>query len=168
METIIEIGGKKYRQILEEIAEEPRQEIKHITGYERVSLGGEYSCNITNDEVFVASEDSHVVDDRRYECGNYYSSREIAKNNARADALMRKLRRFSAEHEGWKMDWNDKNSKKWRIYYNYGLKEFFAEWSLIFRMPFVVYFHSREIAEAAIEEFREELDWYFNEYKWVL
>lgn len=160
----IMIDGKLYNLTP---VEEKRVEENHVTGYERASYEWYYYYIDSDSTVNIETEFHSKRDRVFYETANYYTRRAPAKDNARADTLMRKLRRYSVEHDGWKINWNDKKSKKWRIYYDYDLKEFFTEDNIAFRMPFTVYFHSKEIAEAAIEEFKGELLWYFTEYKWT-
>lgn len=161
----IMIDGKLYNLTP---VEEKRVEENHNTGYERALYEGYYYYIDSDSTVNIEAEFHNKMSNAFYKMANYYTRRAPAENNARADALMRKLRRYSAENDGWKIDWNDKISNKWRIHYDYDQKALCTGSNIAFRIPFVVYFHSKEIAEAAIEEFKEELLWYFKEYKWVL
>ena len=63
------------------------------------------------------------IDDLRFATANYYSSEGVARNNARADQLMRQLRRFAAENRKEEIDWNDERKYKYNLYYNYASQE---------------------------------------------
>lgn len=165
---IIEIGGKKYRQTFEEIVEEvPEQEKNHISGYERVAFNyDDYYYIASYGATEIATDCKNKVDNAFYETANYYTNSRIAEDNAKADSLMRKLRRFSAENLGWKIDWENYDTKKYYIYYDGD--DVLWNLSYIVREPFQVYFYDVKIVEAAIKEFKEELEWFFTKYKWVL
>lgn len=106
-----------------------------------------------------------VVNDA-YITGNYYSDRTVAKNNARADELMRQLRRFAVEHRENSIYWSkDYCNAKWSIIYDCPNNRVISRKHWDARELFVVYFDSKEMAELAIETFHDELIWYFTEYK---
>ena len=77
---------------------------------------------------------------------------------------MRQLRRFAVEHREKEIDWCSGSQTKFYIYYgiNNGLsvsgvnsiREFGA-----------IYFDSKETAQLIIDTFKDELLWYFTEYK---
>ena len=100
-----------------------------------------------------------------YNSANYYSDDTIAKNNARADKLMRQLRRFAVEHREQEIDWNSKVQNKFSILYDYSDNEIAVERDIYGRYHGIVYFDSIETARLAIETFHDELIWYFTEYK---
>lgn len=103
-------------------------------------------------------------DNLRFMTANYYTSERVAQNNARADQLMRQLRRFAVENRKDKIDWNDKTKYKYNLYYSYPSQEIFVDFESNCR-NFEIYFDSCGVAERAIEEFKDELIWYFTEYK---
>lgn len=134
------------------------------TGYERVADGyAYYFANSFNN--IMAMNDEGDDADIRYKNGNYYSSAAVAENNARADKLMRQLRRFAVEHREKDIDWSSSKHAKWVICYDYenAFIKTFPHYSE--RYPFALFFDSRESAELAIELFHDELIWYFTEYK---
>ena len=75
-------------------------EDKHRTGYERAEFEESYYLTNAQGETLRFVESGSSYENDVYEAVNYHSDKTIAQNNARADALMRNLRRFSAEHEG--------------------------------------------------------------------
>ena len=134
-------------------------------GYERVDLHENYWTDDGHGYVSVESEDSFEADDNLYNAANYYSDKTVAENNARADALMRKLRRFAVEHREYEIDWEDKQTIKYYIYYDYTVSRLFLGCNYCNRQFGAIFFRSQENAELAIDTFRDELIWYFTEYK---
>lgn len=135
------------------------------TGYERVRKLERYYWTGDDGSVYESHENEISADDLRYDTANYYSSYDVGKNNARADQLMRQLRRFAVENRKEKIDWNDRKWNKIFIYYSYFDQELKIEVGRSDRYYGVLYFDSEEVAEQAIEEFKDELIWYFTEYK---
>lgn len=109
--------------------------------------------------------DHSLHDDLIYQAGNYYSDKTIAENNARADTLMRKLRRFAVEHNEEKLDWDSVAQSKFFIAFNYDEGNFEIDEDTWYRLLGGIYFDEYTTAQAAIEEFKDELIWYFTEYK---
>lgn len=135
------------------------------TGYERAEMGKCYWFQGPNGEVCQTTDFQRVVDTGGYKAANYYSDKTVAENNARADRLMRQLRKFAVEHRKEDADWNDYKKRKWKIYFNYSEKVFVINYCLSIKNLFSIYFDSEETANLAIETFRDELIWYFTEYK---
>ena len=137
---------------------------KRITGYERVKKEDNYYSPCIYGDDAKGVEKGSVIDDELYNIGNYYSDKIIAKNNARADRLLRQLRRWQAQNDEpiSVEDWNNESKKKWFIIYS--SEEMYAEYYYIMRLPNTIYFATKEKAEEAIEVFRDELLWYFTEY----
>ena len=154
------------KEIEIEISEEEYKKLHPSkTGYERVPKSYTYFYAHTNGDVETDCEDYYNVDDEYYESANYYSSEAVAKNNARADKLMRQLRRFSIEHRKDGVNLNDINVEKHYICYDYESNKLGLSWAFCGKVFGAIYFDSRETAQAAIDEFRDELIWYFTEYK---
>ena len=156
-EIEVEISEEEYKKL------QPSEEKK--TGYERVPESSVYFYVSYNDKVDTTVEDCYDVDNECYESANYYSSETVAENNARADKLMRQLRRFAVEHRERGVNLNDTNTKKYCIYYDYGNNTLGTAFALCAKTFGTIRFDSEETAQAAIDEFRDELIWYFTEYK---
>ena len=156
-EIEIEISEEEYKKL------QPSEEKK--TGYERVPESDIYFCANSRGYAETACEDYYDVDNEYYESANYYSSKEVAENNARADKLMRQLRRFAVEHRGCGVNLNDINTKKYFIYCDYEDDELGVTSVFHSKIFGAIYFDSEETANAAIDEFHDELIWYFTEYK---
>ena len=156
-EIEIEISEEEYKKL--QLSEEKK------TGYERVSESDIYFYANSRGDVETACEDCYGVDDEYYESANYYSDKTVAENNARADKLMRQLRRFSVEHREHGVNLNDMNTKKFFVTYNYENNEIQPGYTLQVKAFGTICFDSREVTQAAIDEFYDELIWYFTEYK---
>ena len=135
------------------------------TGYERVETDIDYYYVDATGFIENASEDSDGFDDDVYNTANYYADKTVAQNNARADELMRQLRRFAVAHREQEIDWNSEVQNKFSILYDYSDNEVAVERDIYGRYHGIVYFDSIEIARLAIETFHDELIWYFTEYK---
>lgn len=152
-----EISEEEYKKL------QPSKEKK--TGYERVPELDIYFYANSGGYVETACEDYYDVDNEYYESANYYSDKTVAENNARADKLMRQLRRFAVEHRGHGVNLNDTNTEKHYICYDYESNELVSTYTFCARVFGVIYFNSEETAQTAINEFHDELIWYFTEYK---
>lgn len=100
-----------------------------------------------------------------YESANYYSSDIIAENNARADKLMRQLRRFAVQHREPGINFNNADTAKFYIICDYENDELRSNYTSFTKVFGTIYFDSKEVANAAIDKFHDELIWYFTEYK---
>ena len=156
-EIEIEISEEEYKKL------QPSEEKK--TGYERVPESDIYFYAHSGGYVGTASEDYCNIDNEYYELANYYSDKTVAENNARADKLMRQLRRFAVEHREHGVNLNDINTEKYYMYYDYDDNELGVSFVFRTRNFGAIYFDSKETVNAAIDKFHDELIWYFTEYK---
>ena len=156
-EIEVEISAEEYKKL------QPSEKKK--TGYERVPENDVYFYTYPSGYVTDTHEDCYNIDNECYESANYYSDETVAENNTRADKLMRQLRRFSVEHREHGVNFNDTDTKKYCIDYDYDDGE--LRISFVFRSKKfgAIYFDSEETTQAAIDEFHDELIWYFTEYK---
>ena len=156
-EIEIEISEEEYKKL------QPPKEKK--TGYERVPDPNGYFYVNAKGEVEYGVDLYDYIDDKYYNLANYYSSKDIAENNARADKLVRQLRRFAVEHNECGVNFNDINTEKYYMYYDYDDNELGVSFVFCSRNFGAIYFDSEETANAAIDKFHDELIWYFTEYK---
>ena len=163
MKAKLIIEGK---EIEIEISEEEYKKLQPSeTGYERVSKSGDYFHESGKGDVESEIEDCYNIDNEYYESANYYSDKTVAENNIRADKLMRQLRRFAVEHRECGVNLNDIKTKKFFITYNYENNEVRPGYTFQLKYFGAIYFDSREVVDDAIDEFHDELIWYFTEYK---
>lgn len=132
------------------------------TGYEQVKAGKNFYAVRADGTIFEPTAGGK--DNNYYDVANYYSDRSVAENNARADKLMRQLRRFAVEHRENKIDWDDDEQQKYYIWFDcnddlrVGCDVACPEFGSII-------FDSAEACNLAIGTFHDELMWYFTEYK---
>lgn len=135
-------------------------EPKPLTGWERVD-GKMYNVIVVND-LGESMECGQSKDYMYYKQANYFSTKEKAEEINFKQRLFRKLQRFSDENGGNEIDWNNEIKMKWGIWYNHKYEEL-ASCPYVYGQAFgQVYFISEEVAEKAIELFRDELIKYFT------
>ena len=156
-EIEVEISEEEYKKL------QPSEEKK--TGYERVPEGDYFYYESCRGNAESSIDEYCYIDDEYYASAYYYSSKTVAENNARADKLMRQLRRFSVEHRECGVNLNDVNTRQYCIYYDYGNNTLGTAFTLCAKTFGVICFDSDETTLAAINEFHDELIWYFTEYK---
>lgn len=167
MEITITINGKPVQAtvddaVIREAMGEKKPEKK--TGYERESKLNDYYFISSLGGVESDVESNVAVDDSKFYAGNYFTCRKVAENNARADALMRNLRRFAAEHGGCGKpaiaSCAPSKGFDWYIIYECG--------NIHSKRGFpgagAICFKDNNIANTAIVAFHDELTWYFTEY----
>ena len=170
MQIEIVVNGKKVmatiddKDMKEALGEETK---KKKTGYERAEKGEKFYIPSINrcDDFCGDVEHKSSVDDMIYRVAKYYTDKNVARNNERADTLMRKLRRFSAENGGMpscRMAARSSFKYDWSIEFDIDRGSLYA--INTYTRPGIIYFSSRKAAEKAIEEFKDELLWYFTEY----
>ena len=136
---------------------------KRKTGYEE-NIGAKYFYEDCSGHVECERHNSEF-DDNCYKSANYYSDETVAENNARADKLMRQLRRFAVENRKEELNWKNSKQNKFLISYDYDLGDFDIEYEDSCRELFTAFFDTRQTAQLAIDTFHDELLWYFTEYK---
>ena len=156
-EIEIEISEEEYKKL-----HSPKEK---KTGYERVLPDNEFYYAASRGCIESGIDAYDYIDNEYYESANYYSSPIIADNNIRADNLMRQLRRFAVQHRKRGVNLNDTNTKKYYICYDYENNELGATFTFVGRVFGIIYFDSEEAINTAIDEFHDELIWYFTEYK---
>ena len=132
------------------------------TGWERVKPG-RYYCYITGGGfVSPEKEKQNESDTFYYNNANYFADRDLAADQARAISLWLRIKRWAAEHCE-PVDWEGR-SDKYSFYWDYVAKRVCVSGVLfVCRTAFAVYFDTPDHAEQCIEEFRDELTWYFTE-----
>ena len=140
------------------------KQLKNITdklvvsrnGYEQSTQGFYVSAKDEVFEVPNTGDSGYAL----WEVGNYYSNRKFAEDCARADRLMRNLRRFSVEHR-------TKNIKQCSEKY---LIQYDIRTGTIAPVDFehgyagAVLFDTKECCAEAIQEYYNTLVWYFEKF----
>lgn len=154
------------KEIEVEITQEQLEKLclKKKTGYERAKKHKDYYFVDFEGDIAISEDVNCIQDNDVYNAANYYSDKTVAENNARADKLMRQLRRFAVEHREKELDWNDEKQMKYSISYGSMLKLGIAYTETVKRFG-GIYFDTEASAQLAIDTFKDELLWYFTEYK---
>jgi hypothetical protein len=134
------------------------------TGYKYMGQKHSYSFVDSYGDVRTLDHED-MDDDKRYADGNYYSNRHVAENNARADKLMRQLRRFAVEHRESEINWDADDYKYYIRYGHEGNIGPYFETDVYGHNFGGIFFDSKESAKLAIKTFYDELIWYFTEYR---
>lgn len=159
------IDGKEFDvEILDPELQKLLAPPKKKTGYERVGKSERH---------YYATDDGSIDDfcedwdeegaDACYNGANYYSDKSVAENNSRADKLMRQLRRFAVEHRDPTI--NLLNDGWHEICYDYTTSSINIEGITEYKYFGTIIFDTYDNAKLAINTFRDELIWYFTEYK---
>lgn len=135
------------------------------TGYERVDSGDIYYFIDSFSSATERTDTDFGADKIFYDIANYYSDSTVAENNARADKLMRQMRRFAIEHRAKKLDWSDQDQDKYYIGFDYISKKVGVYSCCVTRNFGQTYFDYEKTAQLALNKFKDELLWYFTEYK---
>lgn len=157
MKAKLVVEGKEFDI---EILDPKLQELitpKKKTGYERVKMGETFYSIRADGTVFEPIENHGTTHELYYGIANYYSSVEVAEDSARADELMRQLRRFAVEHRT-----KDDPTEKYYIHY---MKQVGLQIMRSTDRYIGPWFDTMHNAVKAIETFHDELIWYFTEYK---
>ena len=157
MKAKLVVEGKEFDI---EILDPKLQELiapKKKTGYECVDRD-KYYCIVNNKSTLTFLAECGDEEDKMfYDTANYYESEFVAAQNARADTLMRQLRRFAVEHRT-----KDNPTEKFYIYY---MKQVGLQVARSDNKYMGPWFDTLHAAAQAIEVFKDELIWYFTEYK---
>lgn len=166
MKAKLIINNKEFEiDISEEELEELENKLRS-TGYERVDKGCDYVYISDCGELVAGNADLYNgLADSRYDIANYYSDVNVAENNARADKLMRRMRRFAAWHDRDVLKWHKLDDDKYYIVFNHNSNKLYVENNQFMQAYGTVYFDNAEAAELAIDTFQDDLMWYFTEYK---
>lgn len=135
-----------------------------VTGFERTVSD---SLSSKSDYWFVADDGNLIFerdigycsDDNLFKTANYYTDKNLAEWCRCSDELTRKMRRWAAEHNVEPFDWQCGNYEKYYITFDAAFYEFNIYSNTFCPYPNTVYFNTKEIAELAIKEFGNEIEW---------
>ena len=126
-------------------------------------LGEKYYAISTDGEILTYKFTNDYLDEELINFGNYFKTKEEAERKCFEIKLHRQLELFALENNDREIDWGD-GSEKYTIIYRidvgilinkvYSSKDFGQ-----------VYFTSKEIAEKALESFKDDLVRYFTSNK---
>lgn len=136
-----------------------------VTGFEK---GDRYYYIDHEFDVVSYYDDGDAKSNFLYGAANYYTDIELAEWCNRRDTLNRKMRRWAAEHNTEPVNLDDGYfNSEWCIAWNIETKKV-EPYNYCTTIEYgEIYFNTKEIAKAAIEEFGDEIKWLTeNRPKW--
>lgn len=131
-----------------------------------IKEGGSYWFVNRYDKVSpISMNNNDCYDKLLIENANACKDKEYMKREAFETNLRRKLKRFADINNDKDIYWNECDVSKWYIFGFKGNVEPACTYCNDYFDFGQVYFSSKEICEKAIEEFRDELEEYFEYYK---
>ena len=91
-----------------------------------------------------------------------FTNKEFAEKIAFKQLIERKLLKFKEEYDNVKIDWNNNDEIKYRLFYNETNKEVETNFNYEYKQQGTIYFSSKEIAEKCIEMYKDDLIKYFE------
>lgn len=168
MEIQIEINGKKVTATVDDKAlRAALAVVEHDDncGYDGVNISKSYWYVDDAGYIINTVENESDDDNARYCNANYYTDDRIAEENARADCLMRDLRRFAARHHSLAAPCSTKNNKQhWSIGCCSNDNELGVIASNDPQQVGEVCFWDEATARDALDTFKDELIWYYTKY----
>lgn len=151
-EAYIEIDGKRTQLTVEQmkalgIYEEPKKNL-----FDRVEKDKQYYYITNGGDVDCGTDYYWESDNKRHQVANYCTDKEILQQRALHETLNRLLWRFSIENDGSKINWNNIDKHKYVIYFDNESKKFTTTEYRFMKFDGCIYFHSKSIAQKAIEE----------------
>ena len=141
---------------ISELLEMNFEEIKETKNpYTRVNLAKTYYFKNEIGEVDYLKDLNGYFDDEQFIHANYFNNKNYAEYVAFKETLMRKIDRFAWEHNAKVIDW-EHNFTKYYIAFDINIKELRISWRISYKSN-DIYFTSQEIAEMALEKFKDDL-----------
>ena len=158
--TITKDGKSVEAEIPDELFEKLFEDKK--TGYERVNRGSHYyGINaMINAQCF--TEDTGSYEKGLYDSGNYFSDKSVAENMARAQRLWNRIHRRAVEL--CEPIYQRKDGSLYTICFDPQDNKIFAD-DWVTRHFGEIYFDTEEHGNQVINEFHDELFWYFTQFK---
>nr|DAK06389.1 MAG TPA: hypothetical protein [Caudoviricetes sp.] len=157
------IDGKEIEVQISDKQVEELTAPKKVTGFERADS---YLYIDSEGDIGLGYDEDDVNSDCHYAVANYYTNRRLAEWCKRSDTLTRQMRRWAAGHNTKPADW-DCHTPKWSPVWNNVTQKVEAYGYITGIDCGQVYFVTKELAEAAIEEFGDEIKWLTeNRPKW--
>lgn len=120
--------------------------------FERLQNGQRYYYICGGGDVSSLADTGDSMDDKYYNVANYCTDISMMHQRALHETLSRLLWRFSMQNDGDKIDWKNRKSCKFHIYFDYNEQEFAVNQNSCYQMIECVYFNTRGIAQRAIDE----------------
>ena len=123
--------------------------------------GQEYWCMVASGEVYRQVWNYNTMDHARYVIGNCFPTEQAAEDFVRASKLIQKARETQ---DGFAPDWKDPIQQKCFLYFQMG-EIGIADYPSINVAPIFGFWEDESVCEQFIDENREDLIWFFTEYR---
>ena len=145
---------------------EDREIERKLDEYHYPKKGGLYYYIRSGKKIFPDTWSDYPIDYDRLKKGNCYNTEQEAKDALRSQRLVASVAKRRKELNGsWEPNWKDKYEQKFFIVYVDMLAEVGTNYvSVVNYTPTFGFYESDEKANELIEEFHDELLWYFTEY----
>lgn len=146
------------------------EEKKKLTGWETPEVG-EPAYLLRPDigigiDSFRRRTKENIYDNNSINSAALFANKEFSKQYARHETLWRRIAKWQAEND--EPICLNKTQMKWAIYFNSSENTIVALCSFSSTAGNTIVFSSEKKCEECIEEFKEELEWDMNEFKWRL
>lgn len=143
--SMAELLGMEFEEVKEASFNNP---------YKQSGYGEKYHC-IYGYMIHLNTDSNHEIDNKLFSTANYFNNKDYAEYIAFKETLMRRMDRFAWENNAKAINW-DKNVSNYCIIFDNQNKDVEIIVAYAYQSN-DVYFTSREIAEQAIEEFKDDL-----------
>lgn len=164
MENYIMLNGKRIELTQEQI--ETLVGKKEEDPFERVEFGELYSYINSLGQVIPTHYGDEKFDGARYDIANACTDKELMEQRALHETLNRLLWRYSMQHGGRDLEWNNDDLDKWSLYFNNSTGVYGVTNSQYCRLEGTAYFRTKTTAEAAIEEIVKPFMEKHPEFRW--
>lgn len=161
-EKLLKEFNDKVEELRQELLTKLEQEDKEEKKPFEVELPNIYDCvyyfNEDGSKVYMTGFNDSEHCKNMFLNGLFFETKEEAEQHLKEQRLLFKIKKWAKiKNDGWEPDWED-DEDKYYIYHNCDDKELRVSYATLSdnftRLP---YFKSREIAQACIEEFGEEI-----------
>lgn len=111
-----------------------------------------YAINVKGELSNIQQINNDELSDEAYKVANYCTDRSLLQQRAYHETLSRLLWRFSMQNDGDKIDWDNEFQRKYFIYYDIKYDKTFNIGEICYSHSQDIFFHTKEIAQRAIDE----------------
>jgi len=176
LENVLKICDVRKNELLKDVemidsqiefTKQQLEQLKPKHGWDRSKFDKYYSLTV-RDGVFTTHLDSDIdllINEDYFNNNNYNTDKATMEHISHTFNLHLKLRKFSEMNGGLDIDWSNMKQDKYCIMNRNKDNEICVEFCRVYQDMFTVYFISREIAQKAIDLYKEDLLKYYEFYR---
>ena len=146
---------------LAEVKEQMATLPESVCGVFKPKYGQEFWYISGHGTTFVDNWGGDSIECAQYAIGNCFPTKQAAEDTVRVLKLIQKARE---SQDGFVPDWEDSTQHKYFLYFHMG-DIGVADYPSINVAPISGYWEDKSVCEQFIDENREELIWFFTEYR---